>query len=408
MLSYFQRLAQIDHLQQAWKRLAKKKHSRGFDMQTIENFGSQLDQNIRQISRELRSGRFEFTPLLGCLLDKAGGGKRPLKIPAVRDRVVLKAIHLLIAPKFHKYDLPCSYGYVPRIGTSDAVRRVRQLAAEGKVWVLEGDISKFFDTVDRSILMDRFLEEIRIPSLNKLISRAVSVEIGNLESFSPFMKDMFPHADSGIPQGGVLSPLLANFYLYPFDRAMSDAGFNLIRYADDFVVMCSSEQRAREAYDLARTILQDNLRLSLHPIGGEGSKTKITLYSKGFMFLGLHFQGGMVYPSSKAVKKFRERVSDITDVRHGFSLLPTLESLKHVIDGWAHAYIAYDSLPIFRSLDQHVRSEVSKYLREHAFLLATDTLVTRKQMRFLGLPSMEAILQRYQQQDRPALQSKVA
>jgi RNA-directed DNA polymerase len=408
MLSYFQQIAQIDHLQRAWNKLAKKKHSRGFDRQTIKSFGSQIDQNLRQISRELRSGSFEFTPLLGCLLDKPGGGKRPLKIPAVRDRVVLKAIHLLIAHKFQKYDLPCSFGYVRKRRTSDAVSRVRQLAADGKVWVLEGDISKFFDTVDRSVLMERFLREIRIPSLHKLILRALSIEIGNLESFTPFLRDMFPHADSGIPQGGVLSPLLANFYLYPFDRVMSQAGFDLIRYADDFVVMCPSEERARQAYELARTVLEDNLRLQLHSIGGEGSKTKITLYSKGFMFLGLHFQGGLVSPSSKAVNRFRENISNIADVRHGFNLLATLETLKLVVDGWGHAYMAYDSLPTFRLLDQHLRNEVSNYLREHKFLLPNSCSISRKQMSLLGLPSLEAILQRSREQGRMAAESKVA
>jgi RNA-directed DNA polymerase len=391
MLSYFHRLPQVELLYEAWRKLSKKKHSRGFDQQTIEEFGNQIDHNIRQLSRELRSGRFEFTPLLGCLLEKPGRGKRPLKIPGVRDRVVLKAIHILIAHKFRRYDLPCSFGYIRRVSTADAVRRVRELAAEGKKWVLEGDISKFFDTVDRSVLADRFLREIRIPSLENLISRAISVEIGNLDAFSPFLKDMFPRADSGIPQGGVLSPLLANFYLYPFDRAMSDAGFDLVRYADDFVVLCPSEERAHEAYSLAQSVLRDNLRLLLHPIDAENSKTKITLYSKGFTFLGQHFQGGLVRPSSKAIKKFRERVSTIADPRKGFSLLSTLSSLKHLIDGWAHAYCSYDSLDEFRTLDQHVRQEVSRFMGENCFMLP-GRLPSSKQMRFLGLPSMESIL----------------
>jgi RNA-directed DNA polymerase len=393
MLSYFHWLSQVEHLYEAWKKLSKKKHSRGFDQQTIEEFGNQIDHNIRQISRELRSGRFEFTPLLGCLLNKPDGGKRPLKIPAVRDRVVLKAIHILIAHKFRRYDLPCSFGYIRQISTADAVRRVRELAAEGKKWVLEGDISKFFDTVDRSILIDRFLREIRVPSLENLISRAISVEIGNLDAFSPLLKDMFPRADSGIPQGGVLSPLLANFYLYPFDLAMTSAGFDLVRYADDFVVMCPSEGRAHEAYSLAQSVLRDSLHLLLHPLDAEDSKTKITLYSKGFTFLGLHFQGGLVRPSSEAIKKFRERVSTIADPRQRSSLLWTLSSLKHLIDGWAHAYSSYDSLDEFKLLDQYVRQEVSKYMRENGFMPAGH-LASSRQMRVLGVPSMESILQR--------------
>jgi len=392
MMSYFRQLCQIEHLHEAWKKLSKKKHSHGFDQQTIELFGNQLDHNIRQLSQELRSGGFGFRPLLGCLLDKPDGSKRPLKIPAVRDRLVMKAIHLLIAHKFRKYDLPCSFGYIRRLSTADAVKRVKELAHDGKVWVLEGDIARFFDTVDRSLLMSRFLREIRVPSLEDLISRALDLEVGNLEAFSPFEKDMFPRADSGIPQGGVLSPLLANFYLYPFDRAMTDAGFSLVRHADDFVIMCESERRARDAYSLAERVLQADLRLILHPLA-EGSKTRITLYSKGFTFLGLHFQGGQVRPSSKAIGRFRESTSAAADPRQGFSLLATLSKLKHMIDGWAHAYSSYDCLDEFKTLDQHIKQALSQYFRYHG-LMREGHLLSGKQMQLLGIPSLENIRQR--------------
>lgn len=270
----------------------EKKHSKGFDEQTIEEFKNDLDRNIRQISAELRSDAFEFTPLVGRLHDKPGGGKRPLKIPAVRDRVVLKAVQLLIAHRFDKYNLPCSYGYIKDVSTIDAVNRVKELAASGNVWVLEADMSKFFDTVDQPLLMDRFVKRTGIRSLEGLIRRALQVEVGNLDFFRPNERDMFPRPDSGIPQGGVLSPMLANFYLYPFDREMSKQGFNLVRYADDFVVMCASRERAQAAYALAKTILEGTLRLKLHALEEENSKTRITLYSKGFTFLGIHFQGG--------------------------------------------------------------------------------------------------------------------
>jgi RNA-directed DNA polymerase len=406
-MSYFRQLCQIEHLHEAWKKLSKKRHSRGFDQQTIERFGNQLDHNIRQLSRELRSGSFEFRPLLGCLRDKPDGSKRPLKIPAVRDRLVMKAIHLLVAHKFRKYDLPCSFGYIRHLSTTDAVRRVQELARDGKVWVLEGDIAKFFDTVDRFLLMSRFLHEIRVPSLENLITRALQLEIGNLDAFSPFEKDMFPRADSGIPQGGVLSPLLANFYLYPFDRAMTDAGFSLVRYADDFVVMCESEQRARDAYSLAERVLQADLRLVLHPLT-EGSKTRITLYSKGFTFLGLHFQGGLVRPSSKAINRFRESISTAADARQGLSLLATLSKLKHMIDGWAHAYSSYDCSGEFKTLDQHIRQALSQYCQYHGLMVAGH-LLSGKQMQLLGIPSLESIRQRLSnQQDDDAKHRKYA
>jgi len=313
----------------------------------------------------------------------------------------MKAIQLLIAHKFWKYDLPCSFSYIRRLSTADAVRRVQELARNGKIWVLEGDIAKFFDTVDQILLMNRFLHEIRVPSLENLISRALQLEIGNLDAFSPFEKDMFPRADSGIPQGGVLSPLLANFYLYPFDRAMTDAGFSVVRYADDFVVMCESEQRARDAYSLAERVLQADLRLTLHPLT-EGSKTRITPYSKGFTFLGLHFQGGLVRPSSKAINRFRESISTAADARQGFNLLATLSKLKHMIDGWANAYRSYDCSDEFKTLDQHIRQALSQYCQYHG-LMIKGHLLSGKQMQLLGIPSLESIRERRSnQQDNDA------
>jgi len=383
-------LSAPENLINAWNKLSKKKYSRGFDEQTIEEFRRDLDQNIREISAELRSGTFEFTPLLGLLHEKQGGGKRPIKIPAVRDRVVSKAVQLLISHKFDRYNLPCSFGYIPGVSTADAVDSVKRLAASGNVWVLEADMSKFFDTVDQTVLMERFVRQIRVRSLEGLVQRALQVEVGNLDSFRPEERDMFPSADSGIPQGGVLSPMLANFYLYPFDKGMSDAGFNLVRYADDFVVMCTSEDQARSAYDLAKRILEDSLHLKLHALGGENSKTRITLYSKGFTFLGLHFQGGLITPGSKSVKKFKEKISAITDHRQGQNLLRTLTSLKNTIDGWGHAYQMYDSSESFRNLDAHVCEQLASYLRANG-LLGRGHVIGNHQRRFLGIPSLEGI-----------------
>jgi RNA-directed DNA polymerase len=393
MANYFRRLSSSENLLRAWKKLSKKKHSRGFDEQTIEEFKSNLDQNIRQLCVELRSGTFEFTPLLARLHEKPGGGKRPLKIPAVRDRVVLKAIQLLIVHRFDKYNLPCSFGYIPNVSTADAVECVRRLAASGNVWVLEADMSKFFDTVDQALLMDRFVRQIRIRSLEGLIRRALQVEVGNLDSFRPDERVLFPLADSGIPQGGVLSPMLANFYLYPFDRRMTDAGYNLVRYADDFVVMCASEDQARSAYVLARRILEGHLRLKLHALADQNSKTRITLYSKGFTFLGLHFQGEQITPSSTSLKKFKEKVSAITDFHQGQNLLKTLTSLKNTIEGWGHAYQMYDSLESFQSLDAYIQEQLANYLRANGLLGKGHNLGNR-QRRFLGIPSLEGIRQR--------------
>jgi hypothetical protein len=183
--------------------------------------------------------------------------------------------------------------------------------------------------------------------------------------------------------------MLANFYLYPFDKALTRRGFNLVRYADDFVVMCKSEEEAKEAYELAFATLK-KLGLKLHPLGGEESKTRITLYSKGFIFLGLQFQGGRVAPATKASRRFRERISSVTDPNKDVSLLKTLTTLKHIVEGWAHAYYSYDAADVFRDLDRYVREELSRYLWAHG-LLGAGRLISSDQRRFFGVPSLEGI-----------------
>ncbi|MBI4443187.1 MAG: hypothetical protein HY649_07410 [Acidobacteria bacterium] len=392
MPTYYNQLYNPVHLQLAWKKISKSnKFSHGFDDVTIQQFATNLEENLQAICRDLKYRTFRFTPARGLLVQEDSGKKRPIKVPAVRDRVVLKAVESLIYPKFCRYNLPCSYGYIHGRSVKDAVDAVRKHASNGFVWVLEGDISKFFDKVNQELLINRFIREIRVKSLIALLSEALRVEIGNPERFTPEDRELFPASDSGIPQGGILSPMLANFYLYPFDKALSEAGFNLVRYADDFVVMCNSRKSAEKAYQLCRKVLEDRLKLKLHPLEeGPGSKTKITLFSKGFTFLGIRFEGQKVFPSSKAIGKFRTKIEGITDARQGQNLLNTLNKLRNLLLGWGNAYHSYDTATLFQELDSFVRQSVSSYLQKNGFL-SSGHILGKHQSRILGLPSLVAL-----------------
>ena len=157
--------------------------------------------------------------------------------------------------------------------------------------------------------------------------------------------------------------------------------------------MCASQEQAQAAYALAKKVLEGDLRLKVHVLDDENSKTKITLYSKGFTFLGLHFQGGKTTPGSNSLKKFKEKISTITDSRQGQNLLKTLTSLKNTIEGWGHAYKMYDSLGAFQSLDAFIRERLACYLRANG-LLGKGQNFGNHQRRFLGIPSLEGIRQR--------------
>jgi RNA-directed DNA polymerase len=392
MPSYYDRLCNRTLLLQAWKSLNKtNRFSHGLDNVTIDDFRARLEENIDKTAKQLKKRKYEFVPLRAKPIEKEGGGTRLLRIPAVKDRVVMTALKSLISHRFRRFDLACSHGYVPGRSPLTAVRAVRALRSSGLEWVLEADIKKFFDTVDRGVLVDKFIENIRIPSIVPLLRQAIATEVGNLENFGP-ADQAFLMADSGIPQGGVLSPMLANFYLYPFDKAMENAGYQLIRYADDFVVLSHTFDEAKRAYDLCLSILEGKLSLSVHHLGDPGLKTRIIKYSEGFTFLGVEFRGEKVFPSPKAIKRFRERIAAILSTDGEANLLNTLSKLKNTIVGWGSAYRFYHSTEIFQNLDDFIREQIARYFRAHN-LLASRYGLSRKDVRFIGVPSLLRIKQ---------------
>jgi RNA-directed DNA polymerase len=393
MPSYYERLCKPQTLRRAWKKLNKSnKFSHGFDDETIQAFRDRLDQNIDKISKQLRSKEYSFVPLRAKPIPKDGGGTRILRIPAVRDRVVLTALKILISPRFRKFDHPSSHGYVTKRSRLTAVSKIRELAASGQDWVLEADIKKFFDNVPRAILKGKFFKEIRIASIAPLIERAIDLEVGNLEEFSPSDK-AFLLTESGIPQGGVLSPMLANFYLSDFDNAMEKAGFHLVRYADDFVVMCSSAEQALKAYKLCLEVLEGKLGLKIHHLGDLGHKSRIFRFSQGFTFLGLEFRGDKVMPANKAVERFKTRITEILVPSSDESLLRSLTALRNTVMGWGDACRAYHSTEIFQRMDEYIRETLTRYFRSKGFLPSHDAL-SRKQVRYIGIPSLAQLKQR--------------
>jgi RNA-directed DNA polymerase len=393
MPSCYDRLCRPSVLRKAWKKLNKaNKHSHGFDNETIQSFKDRLDENIEKISNELKRNEYDFVPLRAKAIPKEGGGLRILRIPAVRDRVVLTALKMLIDYRFRKFDRPCSHGYVQGRSRFTATTAIRELSGAGHKWVLEADIKKFFDKVPRDKLKAKFVREIRIASITPMVERAIDVEVGNLQSFDPDEKE-FLIADSGIPQGGVLSPMLANFYLDEFDIAMENAGFNLVRYADDFVVLCSSKEKAVRAYALCLDVLETRLGLEIHHLGDPGNKTRVFPFAQGFTFLGLEFRGDKVIPAKKVVERFKSRIAEILDPSGQDTLLRALSALRNTILGWGDACRPYHSTEIFQELDEYIRGALTLYLRGRGFL-ASGNALSRKEVKFIGIPSLHRIKQR--------------
>ena len=333
---------------------------------------------------------FRFHASAGCARRKGGRKKRPIKVPAVRDRVVLTGIKQLISARFEVFDLDCSFGYIKNRNVGDAIDKVIHLASDGRRYILEADIKSFFDTVDQALLLEMFTREIRATSLRSLLEQAIRVEVGNLDSFAPYDRAMFPAPESGIPQGGVLSPMLANFYLHKFDLAMTSKGFNLVRYADDFVVLCSTKAEAVDAYKLCLEILEGQLKLRMHHLDEPSAKTRITHYNEGFSFLGIKFERGKILPDDKVVKRFKEKVCLLTNPTLQGTILGSLLRLSNVIKGWGNAFARYDTEQLFQDLDIFIRESISAYLRHHGFYRAHHSL-GKAHVKVLGIPILSKI-----------------
>jgi RNA-directed DNA polymerase len=287
-------------------------------------------------------------------IDKPGSTeKRPLGIPTVRDRVVQAAVVNVIEPIFERDFAEHSYGFRPGRGCKDALRRVAELLKDGRVYVVDADLKSYFDTIPKDRLMGRLEEKIADGRVLRLIQSFLEARI--LDG----AKEWTPEA--GAPQGAVLSPLLSNIYLDPLDHLVAAAGFEMVRYADDFVILCPTETDARKALELVRDWTAEN-GLTLHP-----SKTKIVdARVEGFAFLGYLFQGDTRVPRDKSLRKLKDTLRQKTKRTSGNSLAFIINDVNQTLRGW-FAYFQHSRPPwIFERLDRWLRVRLRSILRRRS------------------------------------------
>lgn len=374
-------------LRSAWEKLNKRNpRSFGVDGVNIAAFKFHLEFHLRKIGQQLTDGSYQFQGSRGVLIDKSDGGRRPLKIATVRDRVVAKALALQLEPKLQKFDQPCSFGYRKKMSTRDAVEAVHKLADSGSKWVLEADIKKFFDRVDRKILLRKLATVVRSPQRLLLIERALTSEIENGRDIDPDLLQIFPPAASGIPQGNTLSPLLANFYLHTFDRAMLKKGYGLVRYADDFVVMCKTKEEAEQACLYAEAFLRDKLSLEMHELSLSG-KTQIRRYVDGFQFVGFFIRDRKQMPPEKTKARYKARIKEILRLNPTETLIKKVQRLNNISKGWHEAFktAVLDDFP--RQADEFLISEMSLFLREKK-LFRKGEAISFQQVHFIGVRTL--------------------
>ncbi len=363
-------LAERKSLQQGWDKISKEnKYSHGLSGETILDFSVNLPSHLQSIGDHLRNGTYKFSPVRGVPIPKPDGTPRPIKVPEIKDRVVIKAIVELIQPQLAKvYNLNnvASFAYIENRGVKDAIIRMVDLYNQGKKVILEADIKKFFDSVDRhKLLSEKILPNLSDNSIDALIIEATEQEIGNLSNMSELEFVAFEKTKGGIPQGSAISPLLSNICLSDFDTRMLSEGFGLIRYADDFIVMCKSKEEAKRAYEVSREEIETKLGLQLYHLEDDNSKTRFILPSREkFSFLSIQFNGKDVFPTKEKVDQLAEKIKIVTNVNIQKNVLTILRKTNNLLCGWLAAYSYYDCDRYFSQIDDLINKELASALRQ--------------------------------------------
>jgi RNA-directed DNA polymerase len=343
----------LDNLRSAFAKVKANKGSAGVDHQTADNFEQHLEKNLERLHEALKSGTYVPQAIKRVMIPKPGKAKekRPLGVPTVRDRVVQTALRNVIEPIYERDFSEHSYGFRPGRGCKDALRRVDALLKSGRNWVVDADIKSYFDSIPHEALLERLREKVTDGKALSLIESFLNQKVmETAKSWQP---------EGGTPQGAVISPLLSNIYLDPLDKLMERKGFEMVRYADDFVVLCENEAEARQALDAVRRWCR-KAGLSLHP-----EKTRVVDASRrgGFDFLGYHFERGWRWPSDKSMKKFKHEVRKKTKRTNGHSLEFIIEDLNRTLRGWFE-YFKHSHKNTFSAVDRWIRGRLRSILRK--------------------------------------------
>lgn len=362
--SLIDKVYQMENLYEAWLEVRKNQGSGGVDGITIEAFEKNAGMYLREIQRLLMQGRYEPDPVRRHYIEKDNGKLRPLGIPTIRDRVCQQAVRQVIEPIFEQDFYYYSFGFRKGYSAHQALTTIRRAKHRGHNYVVDLDIMSFFDEIPHDLLMEKVHERITDGKVLMLIRKWLTAGV---------MEDgQFHETELGSPQGGVVSPLLANIYLNHFDWGMKEKGFAVVRYADDAVILCKTREEAEAAYRAAKNILEGELRLRMHP-----EKTKVVHFDEGFRFLGFDFwKEYMVLPEAKA-KKYKDKVRRITRRHQGKNLEEMIGKLNEVVRGFGNYYGIGNVKGKFQRLDEWTRMRVRAFIRKKKSTVSNSLIPNR-------------------------------
>ena len=350
--SLIDKVARADTLQLAWAKVARNRGAAGVDGQSVAKFAARAEDYLQELEQALKQGSYRPEPVKRVEIPKGPGQTRPLGIPVVKDRIVQTALKLVIEPIFENEFHDSSYGFRPGRSCHAALREADRLIKAGHTHVVDADLKGYFDSIPHQRLLARVEERISDGRILELIQAYLSQDIvRGVERWTP---------TGGTPQGAVISPLLANLYLHPLDGLLHSKGYRMVRYADDFVVLCQTAEQAHAALAEVRTWVEDN-GLTLHP-----DKTHVgdcREDGQGFDFLGYRFEAGRRWVRKKSLKALRDKVRSKTGRTRGVSLISIIEELNPILRGW-FAYFKQAQRLEFIRMDGFIRRRLRALLRK--------------------------------------------
>ena len=350
--SLIDKVYRAETLKEAWQKVAGNGGAAGVDGQSVKQFAAQAERYLKELSIALERGTYRPMPVRRVEIAKGGGKQRPLGIPVVKDRIVQTALKFVLEPIFEREFLGMSYGFRPGRGCKDALREVEGWLKEGYIFVVDADLRSYFDTIPHARLMERVKEHVSDGRVLELIEAFLQQDIiKDLERWTPV---------GGTPQGAVVSPLLANIYLHALDCQMKQKGYRMVRYADDFVVLCRSAEEAQAALAEVKAWVEAN-GLSLND-----EKTHVgdcRQEGQGFEFLGYRFEAGRRWVRRKSLKAVRDRIRMRSKRTRGDSLARIIADLNPTLRGWFN-YFKHAHPMTFSGMDGFVRRRLRAILRK--------------------------------------------
>ena len=352
--SLIDKVYRAETLKAAWRKVKANGGAAGVDGQSVERFAARAEMYLEELSTALKKGTYRPEPVRRVEIPKGRGKFRPLGIPAVKDRIVQTALKFVLEPIFEREFLQMSYGFRPGLGCKDALREVEWLLESGYTFVVDADLRSYFDTIPHAQLLKRVEEKISDGRVLELIEAFLKQDIvKEMERWTP---------TGGTPQGAVISPLLANLYLHSLDCQIKQKGYRMVRYADDFVVLCRSWAEAQAA------LAEMNAWVEANGLSLSAEKTHVgdcQQPGQGFDFLGYHFELGRRWVRKKSYQAMQDRIRMRTKRTRGDSLAKIIVDLNPMLRGW-FTYFKHAHPNTFKWMDSFVRRRLRALLRKQA------------------------------------------